>query len=247
MSMDIRPTLVWSEAAPVPHLYDPRAADEGLAIAFTSRLGGRSRGPFESLNLSAAVGDDPDAVSANRALACSALGVEEGSMALARQVHGATTLSAATPSPEPVGAGDAMVTSRHGLAVGILSADCVPVLLAGTEKVAAVHAGWRGLVAGVIEAACAEVGEVAAAWVGPSIHACCYQVGPEVVEAFRDRSLPVADARRVDPGRAAIVALRRSGVARIATTIECTSCDERFFSHRRDGLTGRQGGFAAWL
>jgi purine-nucleoside/S-methyl-5'-thioadenosine phosphorylase / adenosine deaminase len=106
-----------------------------------------------------------------------------------------------------------------------------------------VHAGWRGLVAGAIEAGVAAVGPVTRAWVGPSIHACCYEVSTEVLDAFAAAGLPRAGDDRVDPGRAATFALRRAGVHAIAATDECTSCDRRYFSYRRDGLTGRQGSF----
>ena len=78
---------------------------------------------------------------------------------------------------------------------------------------------------------------------GPSIHACCYEVGPEVVDAFAAQGLPVAAPDRVDPGRAAMVALRRAGVEDIEAITDCTSCDTRYFSYRRDGVTGRQGSF----
>ena len=106
-----------------------------------------------------------------------------------------------------------------------------------------VHAGWRGLVAGAIEAGIDAVGPVAGAWVGPAIHSCCYEVSDDVLEAFRARGLPTAGEDRVDPGRAADFALRRAGVEEVVATDECTSCDRRYFSYRRDGLTGRQGSF----
>src|SRR5918996_1429655 len=118
------------------------------------------------------------------------------------------------------------------------------VILWGDGVVALVHAGWRGLVAGAVETGAAATGNVNAAWVGPSIHACCYEVGPEVIDAFEGRNLPVADGAHVDPGRAAAVALRGAGVEAIAVSEVCTSCDRSYFSHRRDGVTGRQGAFA---
>jgi copper oxidase (laccase) domain-containing protein len=109
------------------------------------------------------------------------------------------------------------------------------------------HAGWRGLVAGAIEAGIAAVGPVRAAWVGPAIHACCYEVSDDVTSAFRSAGLPVAGDDRVDPGRAAVFALERAGIGEIAATGDCTSCDPRYFSYRRDGLTGRQGSFIRML
>ena len=87
------------------------------------------------------------------------------------------------------------------------------------------------------------MGEIVAAWVGPSIHSCCYEVGPEVIEAFGARGLPIADASHVDPGATAAHILKRAGVKQVEASTECTSCDARYFSYRRDGVTGRQGGF----
>jgi YfiH family protein len=230
-------------AEDVPLLIDDAAQSFGVRIAFSKRDGGVSERPFESLNLSSMVGDDEDAVRANRARFAAAAGFEPEQLVLTKQIHGAGVLQVgAIRSWQTLEPGDALVTSEKNVAVGVLTADCVPVLLAGHDRVAAVHAGWRGLVAGVIEAAVAEVGDIRAAWVGPSIHACCYEVGPEVIEAFRDAELPVGDTS-VDPGRAASMILHRAGVERVTASSDCTSCDERFFSYRRDGATGRQGAF----
>jgi copper oxidase (laccase) domain-containing protein len=132
-----------------------------------------------------------------------------------------------------------------GPVLAILTADCAPVLMIGAGGAAVAHAGWRGLVAGAIEKAVASVAPVAAAWVGPCIHACCYEVGPEVVDAFNAAGLPVAAPDRVDPAQASAFALRRAGVDRIAVSNDCTACGRDWFSYRRDGLTGRQGAFLA--
>jgi copper oxidase (laccase) domain-containing protein len=126
-----------------------------------------------------------------------------------------------------------------------MSADCVPVLLAGTEEVIAVHAGWRGLVGGVIDRALERLGPARAAWIGPCIKGCCYEVGTDVIDAFRSAELPTGEGR-VDPADAAAAILERADVKDVEVATECTSCDDRFFSHRRDGVTGRQGGFIAW-
>ncbi|MGH2747068.1 MAG: polyphenol oxidase family protein, partial [Actinomycetota bacterium] len=147
-----------------------------------------------------------------------------------------------------VGEGDVLATRGPGAVLGILTADCAPAIVWGDEGLAVVHAGWRGLVAGVVVAGTEAVGRPRAAWVGPCIHACCYEVGPEVVEAFGSKGLPTAGDDRVDIGRATVVALRRAGVQHIAASEECTGCDaSSFFSHRRDGTTGRQGAFATLL
>ncbi|MDQ3953848.1 MAG: polyphenol oxidase family protein, partial [Actinomycetota bacterium] len=134
-----------------------------------------------------------------------------------------------------------------GPVLAILAADCAAVALWGSRGVAIVHAGWRGLVAGIVAKGVERAGDVHAAWIGPSIHSCCYEVGPEVVAAFEEAGLPVADASHVDPGRAAHAALRDAGVESVAMSEICTSCDPRFFSYRRDGVTGRHGAFVSLL
>lgn len=218
-----------------------------VAVCFTDRQGGQSRAPFDSLNLAARVGDDATSVADNRARVASVAGFRLDTLRLAKQVHGADVLEVDSSSEPVAGEADVLTTGERGVTIGILTADCTPVIVAGGGRVAVAHAGWRGLVAGAVEAAVGSIGDVEAAWVGPSIHACCYEVGPEVVEAFRTRGLPVAAEDRVDPGGAAVVALRRTGVEHIARSTDCTSCDPRYFSYRRDGLTGRQGAFATLL
>lgn len=215
-------------------------------VAFSDRNGGTSAPPYDSLNLAARVGDDPHRVDDNRVRVAEAAGFDPERLRLARQVHGAEVLDVSSRDPVVAGEADVITTSEGGLVIGILTADCTPVVVVGARRVSIAHAGWRGLVAGAVEAAVAAVGDADAAWVGPSIHACCYEVGPEVVDAFRRRGLPVAGADRVDPGRAATFALHRAGVDRVVASIDCTSCDPRYFSYRRDGTTGRQGAFV-WL
>jgi YfiH family protein len=199
------------------------------------------------LNLAARGGDDPAAVARNRARVASAASFELDWLRLAKQIHGADVLEVSGADAPVAGEADVLVTGETGLTIGILTADCTPVVLAGEGRAAVAHAGWRGLVAGAVEAAVEAVGVVKAAWVGPCIHACCYEVGPEVIAAFRDKGFPIAAPDRVDPGRAAVVALRRCGVEHIASSTDCTSCDPRYFSYRRDGLTGRQGAFVTLL
>ena len=225
------------------------ARDEalGVSVCFTDRNGGASPVPFDSLNLAARVGDDPGAVQDNRARVASAAGFDLDGLRLARQIHGADVLEVGMGSGSVAGEADVLTATERGVTIGILTADCTPVVVAGRDRVAVAHAGWRGLVAGAVEAAIDAVREVHAAWVGPSIRACCYEVGPEVVEAFEQRDLPVVAPDRVDPGGAAVAVLRRGGVEQIARSTDCTFCDARYFSYRRDGLTGRQGAFATLL
>lgn len=226
---------------------DPEARAGGILVAFARREGGLSRPPFDSLNLAATVGDETDDVEHNRARVAQAVGFDVKDLVLARQVHGCGVLEARPDDEGVIGEADVLVSNSPGKVVGILTADCVPVVLAGNGVVAVAHAGWRGLVQGAIEAAVERVGPVVKAWVGPSIHACCYEVGPKVISAFERADLPIADEDHVDPGRAAVVALQRAGVADVEAITDCTSCDARYFSYRRDGVTGRQGAFVGLL
>ena len=227
-------------------LTDEAALSDGLLVAFTDRNGGVSRPPYDSLNLGWPVGDDAAQVDRNREIVATALGFDSAAVARVHQVHGAEVVRAGA-SGGLLGDADALVTDRPGRVLTVTTADCVPVVLAGEGRIAIAHAGWRGLVRGVLEAAVETLGRASRAWVGPSIHACCYEVGPEVTEAFDRAGLPVAAEDRVDPGRAAVVALRRAGVEAINVSDACTSCESRFFSYRRDGVTGRQAAFVSML
>lgn len=234
-------------AAGIDLLVDPGAEARGVRIAFSDRRGGTSPPPWHSLNLSSRSGDDPARVSANLARAARAGGFDPDDLVLVRQVHGAEVHEVGREPARGMVPADGVILRRPGPAAVVLTADCVPVVVAGRAGVAVVHAGWRGLARGIVERAVAAVGPPWGAWVGPCIRACCYEVGPEVVAAFRDRGLPTAAEGRVDPGAAAEHALLRAGAARVALADECASCNEGFFSHRRDGVTGRQGAFAALL
>lgn len=229
--------------------------DGPARVVFTTRAGGVSRGGFASLNLGRDR-DDRD-VRVNRGRLCEALGLDPGWVRMGTQVHGAEVHEARGPSeagfvqnlrdwPD----GDGLVTEVPSLALVVLGADCLPVALWRRDRprVGAAHAGWRGLVAGVLEATVAALGapEAIGAAIGPGIGSCCYPVSDEVRERFAERfgeSVVVGDA--VDLAGAARRALGSAGVAdsAIRTIAACTSCDaERFFSHRRDGgRTGRQG------
>ena len=145
-------------------------------------------------------------------------------------------------------AADGQATSSRGLAVMVVSADCLPVAVAGEGAVAMLHCGWRGLAAGVLEEGVAAVRELAgpgplSAVIGPGAGPCCYEVGPEVHEAL---GVPREDAN-IDLAGIARTRLLAAGVADVRTVPTCTICDERFYSHRREGArAGRQAGIA-WL
>jgi polyphenol oxidase len=220
-------------------------------VAFTTRLGGVSEGPFESLNLGILTDDDPERVVENRRRLCAAIGADAETATMAWQVHGSAVTEA-----KPRGIleravferCDGLWTDRPGQAMALLTADCYPAALAranGEPALCVLHVGWRGLLAGIAESGVGAVGGgPLAAAIGPGIGACCYEVGEEVAAPFRRRfgSDVVVDGR-LDLGEATERALREAGVERIERTGHCTACEpELFFSHRRDrGRTGRQG------
>lgn len=227
--------------------------------AFTTRTGGVSAGPYASLNLGLSVPDHPEAVNENRRRVLTWFGARPERVATLHQVHGARVVEASEAGPHV--RADAIVSDDPGWTLAVSIADCVPVLLhdPGGGAVAAVHAGWRGTAAGVVEAAVAElrarygsrpVDLVAA--IGPSISGSAYQVGPEVVEAFlgagMPRDLAVPDPSEAHRYRLSVAggvrhALGRAGLApeRILEGGWCTvSRPDLFFSHRRDaGTSGR--------
>ena len=243
--MEITPRLAEHRADELLWFADDAVAGQGVMVAFTARLGGVSRPPYDTLNLAVRVGDERADVLENRRRAAAAVGFDADRLALAMQVHACDVIDAGPDDAGVLGVADGLFAAAPGPVLAILAADCAAVALWGSRGVAIVHAGWRGWAAGVVAKGVERVGDVHAAWVGPSIHACCYEVGPEVVAAFEAAGLPVADATHVDPGRAACVALRRAGAERVVMSDICTSCDERFFSYRRDGVTGRHGAFIA--
>lgn len=233
----------------MPVLTDPNAQEHGVSVVFTGCGGGVSRGRFATLNLGGRVGDDPAAVEQNRRRSAAALGVLPEALVFIRQVHGA---SGREVPHRGAGRGEALVGDflvgrAPGVAPVIVTADCVPVVLQGARGIAVVHAGWRGIVGGVVEAALETLDDAQRAWMGPSIRGCCYEVGPEVAEAFSDRDLPVAGDGRVDPADAVLTILERAGIEEVAFSGVCTHDDPGYFSARRDGRTGRQGALASLL
>lgn len=219
-----------------------------VRAASSSRLGGLSQGPFASLNLGDHVGDDPELVMANRQRLAKALKLP-GQPRWLKQVHGCRVQKEADASPEA----DAAWSNRPGEVCLVMTADCLPILLCNAQgtEVAAVHAGWRGLCDGVIEAALnhfsAAPGEMLA-WLGPAIGPDAFEVGPEVRSAFvaRDADAALAfapgqgDRCFMDIFALARQRLQKAGIARVQGGGLCTYNDpEHFFSYRRDGITGR--------
>ena len=231
-------------------------APERVACLATTRRGGVSRGVFASLNLGDHVGDDPSAVLANRQSLSGRIGARPVWL---RQVHGLRVIDAAEGGDFPPEA-DAAFTRQAGLACVVMTADCLPVLLcdeAGTV-VAAVHAGWRGLLAGVLEAAIAAMGvpgQELMAWLGPAIGPQAFEVGGEVRAAFLaidSRAAAAFQELSNDKWLADIYQLARQrlagkGLARVFGGSFCTVSEpERFFSYRRDARTGRMASLI-WL
>jgi YfiH family protein len=209
-------------------------------VVFTTRVGGVSDGPYASLNLGRKTGDDVERVDENRRRACAAIGADEERLALNYQMHTAL-VHAARPGARGE-LGDGLWTDEPDLPVLAMSADCLPISLARANgrapAVAVVHAGWRGLLAGMVESAVAALGGgTLAAAVGPAIGPCCYEVREDVAEPFRARfGRAIVKGGHLDLWRAAEDALREAGVTEVQRFDLCTACHpELFFSHRRDG------------
>jgi polyphenol oxidase len=232
----------------------PAAAGTGR-VAFGSRVGGVSDAPYDSLNVGVLT-DDLDAnVVENRSRLAAAVGVEPRKVPIGLQVHGADLATHdgpqdPTPFTEPGTApaeADGHVVRLPGLAPLVLTADCLPVALAGPGGVAMLHCGWRGLAAGIIGRGALAV-EATAAAIGPGIGPCCFEVGREVLDAFADLGQGIAEGRMLDLPEVARRQLAGAGVEEVESAVRCTFCEaELFFSHRRDqGKTGRMGNLA-WI
>lgn len=255
----------------IPALTDEALFERtGIRIAFTGREGGVSEGAFASLNLGSHVGDDPAAVSENRALLLKALDAEDASLVVANQVHGDGVVLVGDASPSCVdearaqaGEGaDALVVSVPNVAALLCFADCVPVIVASpTGRFAVVHAGWRGVENGVAAKAVralavadeAEPGASAAmynVYVGPHIHAECFETGGDVRARFVDRfgEECAPDASHVDLLAALSKGLAQVGIdpRRIVDAGACTACEpEIYYSYRASGgVCGRHGALA---
>jgi YfiH family protein len=210
----------------------------GAHALFTGRAAG---------NMSSVSGDGSEESAAARERLRADIGVDR--LARGYQVHGTVVERLGAP-PEPGAArrqADGQATALTGVGAMVLTADCLPVALAGENAVAMVHAGWRGLAAGVLESGVGALrelggeGEIVAV-IGPGAGVCCYEVSPEIRAVFGDGH---RDGTRIDLRAIARERLLRAGVAQVRDVQACTICDERFFSHRREGTrAGRQAGVA---
>jgi YfiH family protein len=219
----------------------------GIDAFVTDRFNGVSSGPYDSLNLGGHVGDEGDLVAANRRLVAQAIDADH--LVIVRQVHGAEILDATNATPDSEA--DALLSGESSLALAVLVADCVPILLteSSSQQFCLVHAGWRGLHAGVLAKAVAQFSDTSRvhAFVGPSISPEHYQVGPEVAEHFRD--IPgallsdVDDRSRLDLRRVAASQLTALGVhdEDISVSTQVTDGGAVFFSDRAQRPCGRFG------
>ncbi len=228
-------------------------------VAFSTRVGGVSEGPYESLNLGILTADDPARAVENRRLLAERVGIDPEQARMAWQQHGAVVKQA---SPEGIltpgtrhDACDGWWSDEQGQGMMLLTADCLPVAIArangrpASPALAVLHVGWRGLLEGIVENGVAALGEgPLTAAVGPGIGPCCYEVGPEVIEPYTARfGEEVVEGHKLDLWRSVELALNAVDVTEVERTDLCTFCHpELFFSHRRDrGITGRQGVIAA--
>lgn len=235
----------------------------GTRIAFTSRAGGMSEGPYASLNLSYAVGDDEVAVDANRACLCECLGSHNciDSLVSPLQVHGSDILEirqVVEARQEAVKGADGIMCTQVGIPVLLCFADCVPVILvAPNGSFAVIHSGWRGSIASISGLGLAKLQKATGCssseincYIGPHIGACCYEVADDLVGQFVAEFGDACDAgnAHLDLAAAVTASLVRAGASasRIAHANICTSCHhDEYYSYRADaGITGRHGAFA---
>ena len=249
-----------------PQLITPDwPAPDNVFAAMTTRLGGVSVVPYDSLNMGYATADDRANVAQNERLVAASLKVATSAIRWVYQVHGVDVHHAeALPLNEPLGAttiqGDAIVSQTPGLVCGIKVADCMPVLFAANDgsAVGATHAGWRGLSGGVLERTVAQMrckAENIVAWLGPCIGPNAFEVGEDVRQAFVDYDAAAEKffAPRAEQGKflcdmfgLALLRLNSIGVTQIAVSGRCTVSEPEFFySHRRDKVTGRMAAFVS--
>jgi len=233
----------------------PEPSQPDATLIFSTRHGGVSAPPFDTLNLGRSTQDDPVAVSENRSRLLRVAGLDPAHLATAGQVHGARVVEVESPGHVPEC--DALVSRVPGLALAVTTADCMSLLYHVPGAAAAAHAGWRGVAAGMpvatLEALVRLVGSppsAATVHFGPCIRGCCYEVGEDVARQFpADALRPGTGRPHLDLPTAARMALRAAGVPeeRIHDTGDCTACSPHgYFSYRRDAArTGRQWGVAA--
>jgi hypothetical protein len=265
------PSFIQNEMAEML-VWEFHHAAHGTRVIFTGRPGGVSPPPYESLNLGYHVNDDPANVTENRRLICAVYGIDPQRVTSPAQRHTAVVRWVENESQVGIGAGptpetgwsnpfdpcDALLTRMKQVPLLLHFADCVPVVLTGQDGdgplIAVIHAGRKGLVEGVIANAVSEVARLIepaglSAAVGAPIGTCCYEVDEHAAAAFGKRfGQSAVRGRYLDLHYAAAKELIQAGVPEenIHTLELCTSCDDNFFSYRRDGVTGRHAAIA-WI
>lgn len=237
-----------------------RESLRGTELAFTDRLDGTSAPPYDGLNLALHTGDEPDRVLANRRLLGDALALPATALVFGEQVHGTGVQVVAAASAEAAGPGlpatDGLVTTERGLGLVMMGADCLPVLLAADGVVGAAHVGRAGLAAGVLPEVVrrmrAEGAREISARIGSGICGRCYEVPADVADGVEQRAPGSRSATRIGTASVDLAAgaerqLRERGIDDVVWIGGCTlEQPERFFSYRRDGVTGRHAG-VIWL
>jgi YfiH family protein len=216
-------------------------------VVFTTRVGGVSEGPYASLNLGRLSGDLPERVDENRRRVCARIGADPALLTMNRQIH-SSTVHRAQAGRRGV-PGDGLWSDEPGVPMLKLTADCVPIALARLDgerpALALLHAGWRGLLEGIVASGVRALGRGRlTAAVGPAIGPCCYDVDEDVAKPFRAAfGADVVADRRLDLWGSTERALRAAGVEAVERLDLCTACNpDLFFSHRRTGLPrGGQG------
>ncbi|WP_428771176.1 peptidoglycan editing factor PgeF [Vibrio sp.] len=231
-------------------------APKNIKAFASTRVGGVSEAPYQGLNLGSHVGDDLDRVVKNRHLLQQQAAMPSHPVWL-NQTHSTVVAEITSPTADIIDA-DGAYTQKAGVVCCAMTADCLPVLLTNThgDQVAAVHAGWRGLASGILELAVEKFDGEILAWLGPAIGPDAFEVGEDVLTAFTDRHPQAKQAFRPgnDPGKwwanmaqLATLRLKLAGVGQVFDCGLCTySLPERFYSYRRDGVTGRQATFI-WM
>ena len=237
----------------------------GVVVAFTDRRGGSSAGPCQGLNLSYNVGDSRASVAANREEVARAIDVPVTRWVLGMQVHGRAVAQVSGADAGRGGADhvagiprtDALLTRTPGVALAVLTADCVPLILVAPDApaVAVVHAGWRGTLAGIAAAGAKALARCAGCeppgvlvFIGPHIGPCCMEVGSDIASRFASEfGSEAVSGRNLDLAEACAAQMAAVGVSRsnMFGGDKCTRCSDDYFSHRRDERCGRQGAFVA--
>ena len=241
---------------------------ECIELVFTDRRGGFSSAPYDTLNLAFHTGDNHDVVVRNRMSVAGNLEIQPRCFVYLEQVHDLHVARVAAPPgladgggfPQAIAGADGVCTDARGLALAVLTADCVPIAIADPSHsvIAMVHAGWKGTIGNITTAAIREMEALCGvdisrvrAVLGPSIGPCCYEVDKGRARLFVEKygkngEVVVGnEGRRLDLKKANILNLVRVGVREenILAVDGCTCCENRYFSYRRDGVTGRQGAF----